>query len=157
MDLNAICDHSLCTLPWHMLREPSFQFTRFTSLSFTLFSIAMDCPIDERSICATSNQSMSNQSMSNQSMSNQSMSNQGFCEPLYNPHLREIIGAACWIAPSGANPAISLDDSSLTINLSPIHEAEPSLSVVVAARIQVPFPRPSCSSVTAHLNLLEPK
>ena len=152
MDLNAICDHSLCTLPWHMLREPSFQVTRFTSLSFTLFSKAMDCPIDERSICATSNQSMSNQSMSNQSMSNQ-----GFCEPLYNPHLREIIGAARWIAPSGVNPAISLEDSSLMIKLSPIHEAEPSLSVVVAARIQVPFPRPSCSSVTAHLNLLEPK
>lgn len=147
MDLNAICDHSLCTLPWHMLREPSFQFTRFTSLSFTLFCIAMDCPIDERSICATSNQSMSNQSVSNQ----------GFCEPLYNPHLREIIGAARWIAPSGVNPAISLEDSSLMIKLSPIHEAEPSLSVVVAARIQVPFPRPSCSSVTAHLNLLEPK
>ena len=147
MDLNAICDHSLCTLPWHMLREPSFQFTRFTSLSFTLFCIAMDCPIDERSICATSNQSMSNQSVSNQ----------GFCEPLYNPHLREIICAARWIAPSGVNPAISLEDSSLMIKLSPIHEAEPSLSVVVAARIQVPFPRPSCSSVTAHLNLLEPK
>ena len=130
-----------------MLREPSFQVTRFTSLSFTLFSIAMDSPIDERSICATSNQSMSNQSVSNQ----------GFCEPLYNPHLREIIGAARWIAPSGVNPAISLEDSSLMIKLSPIHEAEPSLSVVVAARIQVPFPRPSGSSVTAHLNLLEPK